>query len=102
MTRHPAAHRDVTFAITGLTCPDCLVLLLEHTRHLPRVRTVTIDLVAQGESSLTIAPAGAVTPDSVRALVDAIGFHYVSQRRGRRPTHRAGQSNPREDCARPQ
>ena len=85
MAHHSAAHRGATFGIRGLTCPDCLVLLLERTRHLPRVRTVTVDLVPQGESSLTIA-----TPDDVRVLVAAIGFHYVSQRRGRRPTRRAG------------
>ncbi len=83
-----AATRDATsYGVRGLTCPDCLVLLMDQVRHLPRVRTVTVDLVAEGESSLTIAPGDAVTPEDVRALVADIGFQYVSQRRHQRHRH---------------
>ncbi len=82
-----------TYGVAGLTCPDCLVLLMERVRHLPRVREVTIDLEPAGESSLTIAPADAVSADEVRALVDEIGFDYIARRSHRRP-HRGSQSHP--------
>lgn len=76
-----------TYGVSGLTCPDCLVLLLERVRHLPRVREVTVDLVPEGESSLTIAPADAVSAEEIRALVDEVGFDYIARRR-HRPAHR--------------
>ena len=75
--------RTITFGVRGLTCPDCLVLLMGGVRDLPRVRSVTIDLRPHGESSLTIGPADAVAPADVRALVHDLCFVYTTQRRGR-------------------
>ena len=74
-----------TYGVSGLTCPDCLVQLMERVRHLPMVREVTIDLVPEGESSLTIAPADAVSAAEIRAMVDEIGFDYIARRSHRRP-----------------
>ena len=73
MTR-ATIRRVSTFGVSGLTCPDCLVLLMERVRHLHGVREVTVDLEPAGESSLTIAPAEAVSAEDIRALVDEIGF----------------------------
>lgn len=81
-----------TYGVRGLTCPDCLVVLMERVRHLPRVREVSIDLEPRGESSLTIAPADAVSAEEVRALVDEVGFDYIARRSHRRP-HRGRQSH---------
>ena len=84
MTR-ATIRRVSTFGVGGLTCPDCLVLLMERVRHLLGVREVTVDLEPAGESSLTIAPGDAVSADEVRALVDGIGFDYIARRSHRRP-----------------
>ena len=75
-----ATTRVTTYGVSGLTCPDCLVLLMERVRHLPRVQQVTIDLAPAGESSLTIAPADAVGSEEIRALVGDIGFDYIARR----------------------
>lgn len=72
-----------TYGVRGLMCLNCLVLLIDRVRGLPRVRSVTVDLVTDGESSLTVAPADAVSPEAIRALVDDAGFEYVAQRRRR-------------------
>ena len=66
MTR-ATIRRVSTFGVGGLTCPDCLVLLMERVRHLLGVREVTVDLEPAGESSLTIAPAEAVSAEDIRA-----------------------------------
>ena len=84
MTR-TTIRRVSTFGVSGLTCPDCLVLLMERVRHLLGVREVTVDLEPAGESSLTIAPAEAVSAEEIRALVDEIGFDYIARRSHRRP-----------------
>lgn len=84
MTR-TTIRRVSTFGVSGLTCPDCLVLLMERVRQLPGVREVTVDLEPAGESSLTIAPAEAVSAEEIRALVDEIGFDYIARRSHRRP-----------------
>lgn len=81
-----------TYGVRGLTCPDCLVVLMERVRHLAGVREVSIDLEPRGESSLTIAPADAVSAGEVRALVDEVGFDYIARRSHRRP-HRGRQSH---------
>ena len=84
MTR-ATIRRVSTFGVGGLTCPDCLVLLMERVRQQPGVREVTVDLEPAGESSLTIAPAEAVSAEEIRALVDEIGFDYIARRSHRRP-----------------
>ena len=83
MTR-TTIRRVSTFGVSGLTCPDCLVLLMERVRQQPGVREVTVDLEPAGESSLTIAPAEAVSAEDIRALVDEIGFDYIARRSHRR------------------
>lgn len=75
--------RVKTYGVRGLMCANCLVLLIDRVRNLPRVRSVTVDLVTDGESSLTVAPADAASPEEIRALVDDAGFEYVAQRRRR-------------------
>ena len=91
MTR-TTIRRVSTFGVSGLTCPDCLVLLMERVRQQPGVREVTVDLEPAGESSLTIDPAEAVSAEEIRALVDEIGFDYIARRSHRRP-HRGRQSH---------
>lgn len=75
--------RVKTYGVRGLMCANCLVLLIDRVRNLPRVRSVTVDLVTDGESSLTVVPADAASPEEIRALVDDAGFEYVAQRRRR-------------------
>ena len=44
-----------------------------------------MDLEPHGESLLTLAPAGAVTSDQVRATLDRSGFEVTRRRRRPRP-----------------
>lgn len=72
---------QTTYGVRGLSCHRCLVSAIDAVRALPGVQAVAMDLVPQGESLITIAPAGAVTGDEVRATLGGAGFE-LTRRRG--------------------
>ncbi len=75
---------QTTYGVRGLSCWRCMVSAIEAVRALPGVHTVGMNLEPLGESLLTLAPAGAVTSDQVRATLDRSGF-TLTRRRNLRP-----------------
>ncbi len=65
----------------GLTCPKCLVSAMDEVRALPGVDAVRLDLVPDGESLLTVAPARAVSGEQMDTTLRRVGFEVVSRRR---------------------
>ena len=77
---------QTTYGARGLSCWRCMISAVDAVRALPGVHTVGMELEPHGESLLTLAPAGAVTCDQVRATLDRSGFELT--RRRRRPRSR--------------
>ena len=76
---------QTTYGVRGLSCWRCLFSAVDAVRALPGVHTVALDLEPHGESLLTLAPAGAVTCDQVRATLDRSGFELTRRLRRPRP-----------------
>ena len=62
-----------------------MISAVDAVRALPGVHTVALDLEPHGESLLTLAPAGAVICDQVRATLDRSGFELTRRLRRPRP-----------------
>ena len=69
-----------TYAVTGMTCGHCVSAVTDEVGALPGVESVTVDLVAGGESAVTVTSAAGVDVEAVRAAVDEAGYVLVSRR----------------------
>lgn len=73
--------KQTTYGVRGLTCARCLMIAIEELRRLPGVRTVAVDLVPFGESTISVAPAGVASVDQVRDRLHGAGFELTGRRR---------------------
>ena len=65
------------YRITGLTCQHCVSAVGQEVGALPGVERVEVDLVADGESTLTITAAAAVPAKAVAAALDEAGDYLL-------------------------
>ncbi|MCM3659809.1 cation transporter [Georgenia satyanarayanai] len=66
-----------TFTVTGMTCGHCVSSVAEEVGKITGVQDVEVDLVAGGESRVTVTSAGDVAVDEVRAAVDEAGYELT-------------------------
>ena len=66
-----------TALVTGMTCAHCVGAVTAEVSALPGVRSVTVDLVAGGTSSVTVLSAAPLDPDDLAAAVDEAGYELV-------------------------
>lgn len=71
---------DTTFVVTGMTCGHCVSAVTEEVSALPGVESVDVDLVAGGESTVTVRSAAGVDVDAVRAAVAEAGYVLEGRR----------------------
>ena len=71
---------ETTYAVTGMTCGHCVSAVTDEVGALPGVESVAVDLVAGGESAVTVTSAAGVDVEAVRAAVDEAGYVLVSRR----------------------
>jgi copper chaperone CopZ len=69
-----------TFPVTGMTCGHCVSAVTEELRQLPGVTEVTVDLVAGGTSSVTVASDSPVSESDVAAALDEAGDYELATR----------------------
>lgn len=69
-----------SYRVWGLTCGQCLALVLERVHNLAGVRCVAVDLVRGGGSRLVITARPAVKSEAVRAAVEGAGFSLNDER----------------------
>lgn len=65
------------FTVTGLTCNHCVMTVSRAVATVPGVSGVTIDLVANGESTLHVQSNVDVDSSAVANAVEASGYHVV-------------------------
>ena len=71
-----------TYTVTGMTCGHCVAAVTKELSGLPGVTDVAIDLVPEGLSTVTVASAGPLAEDTVRAAVDEAGYELAGTAHG--------------------
>ena len=64
--------------VTGLTCGHCVASVTEELEEIPAVESVSVDLVKDGQSKVTIKTTAAVDDDAIREAVTEAGYELVS------------------------
>ncbi len=65
------------FGVTGLTCNHCVMTVSRAVALVPGVTGVSIDLVANGESTLHVESDTAMDVAMVAEAVDGAGYELV-------------------------
>ncbi len=65
------------YTVSGMTCGHCVAAVTDELSALPGVRAVDVDLVAAGESTVTVTSDAPVDESAVRAAVDEAGYEVV-------------------------
>jgi copper chaperone CopZ len=65
------------YTVTGLTCNHCVMTVSRAVAIVPGVAEVSIDLVANGESTLHVQSDDHVDASAVETAVEAAGYHVV-------------------------
>ena len=66
-----------TYSVSGLTCGHCVAAVREEVGAVAGVRSVAVDLVAGGTSTLTVVSAAALPIDRVMAALDEAGDYRL-------------------------
>jgi copper chaperone len=68
---------STTYTLSGMTCGHCVAAVTEEISRLPGVEQVSVDLVAGGESSVTVTSQSPLPEDAVREAVDEAGYRLT-------------------------
>jgi len=68
-----------TYKVTGMSCEHCVNAVTSELNNLDGVSGVSIDLVPNGVSLLTITSENPVADDAVGAALDEAGGYQVTQ-----------------------
>lgn len=66
-----------TYAVTGMTCGHCVSAVTDELTRLAGVQDVTVELVADGTSSVQVTSEAPLDEASVREAVDEAGYTLV-------------------------
>ena len=67
-----------SYKVTGMSCEHCVNAVTSELRRLDGVSAVTVDLVPDGVSVVTIASAQPLGNDAVGAALDEAGDYSVA------------------------
>ena len=67
-----------TYSVSGMTCSHCVAAVSEELGRLPGVNAVDIDLIAGGDSQVTVTSVAPLAADDVRDAVDEAGYTLAS------------------------
>jgi copper chaperone CopZ len=63
-----------TYDVVGMTCGHCVSAVQEELGTIDGVTSVTVELVVDGTSRVTVTSERALDDDAVRAAVDEAGY----------------------------
>jgi copper chaperone CopZ len=72
-----SATATAVYTVTGMTCDHCVSAVTDELTALPGVQDVQVDLVAGGESTVTVTSEGPLADDAVRDAVDEAGYELT-------------------------
>ena len=67
-----------TFPVTGMTCGHCVGAVTSELEQIPGVTGVTVDLVAGGISSVSVASDVPLSEPDVAAALDEAGDYHLA------------------------
>ncbi|MGH3276960.1 MAG: heavy-metal-associated domain-containing protein [Streptosporangiaceae bacterium] len=67
-----------TYPVTGMTCEHCVRAVTEELAGLDGVTRVTVDLVADGQSQVTVDSAAPLAEQAVTAALDEAGGYRLA------------------------
>jgi len=67
-----------TYKVTGMSCEHCVNAVTSDLGNLDGVSAVTVDLVPDGISLVTVTSAAALTDDAVSAALDEAGGYQIT------------------------
>jgi copper chaperone CopZ len=67
-----------TFSVTGMTCEHCAGAVTGELEELPGVTDVTVDLVAGGTSTVTVASRQPIDEKDVATALDEAGDYRLA------------------------
>jgi copper chaperone len=67
-----------TYQVTGMTCEHCVRAVTEELESLDGVREVTVELVPEGSSAVTVTSAGPLPTGAVAAALDEAGDYRLA------------------------
>jgi copper chaperone len=67
-----------SYAVTGMTCSHCVAAVSEELSAVVGVTAVHVDLVAGGNSTVTITSDTALTDDQIAAALDEAGDYHLT------------------------
>ncbi len=67
-----------TYTVSGMTCGHCVSAVTEEIGKLEGVSSVSVDLVAGGDSTVTVVSAGELDAAAVREAVDEAGYELAA------------------------
>ena len=68
-----------TYAVTGMSCEHCVNAVTTELGSLDGVSAVTVDLVADGNSQVTVASDRPLSEEEVIAALDEAGGYQISR-----------------------
>lgn len=66
------------YTVTGMTCDHCAHAVTEELAALPGVQDVRVDLVAGGESVVTVTSERTLTQEAVAGALDEAGDYRLA------------------------
>lgn len=70
----PASAETTTIHVDGMTCGHCVSAVTDEVGRIDGVTQVSVDLVAGGQSTVTVRSASPLSPDSLAAAIDEAGY----------------------------
>jgi copper chaperone len=68
---------ETTYKVTGMTCEHCVHAVTEELNGLDGVTGVSVDLIPDGVSTVTVTSVSALPGDAVAAALDEAGDYQV-------------------------
>ena len=69
---------SATYQVTGMTCGHCVRAVTEELARLDGVREVSVELVPEGSSAVTVTSDGPLPADAVAAALDEAGDYRLA------------------------
>jgi copper chaperone len=70
-----------TYIVSGMTCGHCVAAVTEEITALDGVTAVDIDLVAGGDSRVTVTGTAPLAEDAVRGAIQEAGYELAGATR---------------------
>ena len=74
-----AATSTMSYTVRGLTCGECIARMIEHLWGLPEVEGVSVDLIKDGQSVITIRSSPENSLAQTLTAVERVGFELTGR-----------------------